>query len=219
MNAMSTIRLCVFDMDGLLIDSEKIYLICALQASEIYGYGLDEELIKSTMGLNEAETIVRYREAKGNDFPIEEFFAHLQTLHEQYGHTHKLEKKKGVDELFARLDELHIRKALATSTSRLTALAYLESVKLEDCFDHIVFGDELRESKPRPEIYLKAIEPFAVAKEAILAFEDSNNGILSALNAGLKVVHIPDLAYVPEENKEKCFAVFSDLNEAISLFT
>ena len=204
-------------MDGLLIDSEKIYLINALKTSEIYGYGLSEDFVLSTMGLNEAETERRYLEVNGADFPFREFIDREWVLHEQYLREHPMEKKKGVDELFAYLDEKHIQKALATSTSRAYAIPYLESVGLQDRFDYIVFGDELSQSKPRPEIYLKAISHFSYETDEILAFEDSANGILSAYNAGLNVVHIPDLAYVSNQIKEKSFIVLDDLSQAIKL--
>ena len=110
-----------------------------------------------------------------------------------------------------------IEKVIATSTFRETADRFLKSVALDGRFDHIVYGDDLSESKPKPQIYLKAIEPFPYDKEEILAFEDSANGILSAHAAGLKVVHIPDIAYIPEEIKEKSFIVLKDLLEAIKL--
>ena len=211
------IKLCVFDMDGLLIDSEKIYLINALACNEIYGYGIPEELIRGTMGVNETETKRRYLETMDQDFPFDEFLHNEWVLHLDYMKKHPLEKKKGVDELFAYLEQNKIKKALATSTDRQYAISFLQSVNLENRFDHIVFGDDLNESKPKPEIYLKAIKPFPFVKDEILAFEDSGNGILSAYNAGLKVIHIPDLAYVADEVKEKSFRILNDLTEAIEL--
>lgn len=214
---MKQIRLCVFDMDGLLIDSEKVYLINALKTSEVYGYGLSREFIISTIGLNATETRKRYLQVNGEDFPFEEFMEKEWVFHEEYLRNNPMEKKKGVDELFEFLDSNHIQKALATSTSRKHALSYLESVDLENCFDHIVFGDDLTESKPRPEIYLKAISAFPYEKDEIFAFEDSSNGILSAYNAGLNVIHIPDISYVSDEVKEKSFIVLDDLTQAIKL--
>ncbi|MBQ2137923.1 MAG: HAD family phosphatase, partial [Erysipelotrichaceae bacterium] len=77
---MKKIRLCVFDMDGLLIDSEKIYLLSALKCSETYGYGIDEELVKSTMGNNLPETKRKYLAAMGQDFPFEEFLERMEII-------------------------------------------------------------------------------------------------------------------------------------------
>ncbi|MBQ1911464.1 MAG: HAD family phosphatase [Erysipelotrichaceae bacterium] len=214
---MKKIRLCVFDMDGLLIDSEKIYLLAAMKCSDLYGYGINEELVKSTMGNNLPETKRKYLAAMGQDFPFEEFLERMEIIHKDYLDNNPLEKKKGVDEILDYLDTKGIQKVIATSTFRETADRFLKSVALDGRFDHIVYGDDLSESKPKPQIYLKAIEPFPYDKEEILAFEDSANGILSAHAAGLKVVHIPDIAYIPEEIKEKSFIVLKDLLEAIKL--
>ena len=106
---------------------------------------------------------------------------------------------------------------IATSTYRETADRYLKMASLEGCFDHIVYGDDLTESKPLPQIYLKAMAAFDFKPEEMLAFEDSPNGILSAYNAGLKVIHIPDLAYVAPEIKEKSFVILEDLSQTIKL--
>ena len=204
-------------MDGLLLDSEKVWYIGALACSEKYGYGVPKELILDTMGINGEETGRRFRNVLGDDFPFQEFISRTVALKKEYLDTHLLEKKKGLDELFSYLDENSIYKAVATSTGRSTAEQYLKKTGLIGCFDHITYGDDLKESKPRPEIYLKTIEAFDIPKENILAFEDSNNGIISAYHAGLKVVHIPDLASVEEESRKKCFAVLDDLSQAIEL--
>ena len=215
---MNKYKLCIFDMDGLLIDTEIIYLKTALECSKLYGYNVPEELIRSTMGNNSAETRNRFMNYMGEDFPYEEFMERESVLHQKYIEEHSIQKKKGCDELLSFLEEKGIRKAIATSTKRKTADRFLEITGLTGRFDHIVYGDDLKESKPRPEIYLKAIEAFPYKKEEILAFEDSGNGILSADAAGLKVVHIPDLAEVSDEIKEKSLAVFDDLSQAVKLF-
>ncbi len=214
---MNRIELCIFDMDGLLIDSEKVWRDIAIECSERYGYAVPDKLILDTMGLNDIETERRFLVSLGDDFPFREFVSRSLQFKKEYLNAHPLEKKKGLDELFAYLDQNGIRKAVATSTRKTTAEAYLKSVGLENSFDHITYGDDLKESKPRPEIYLKTAAAFDIPKESILAFEDSNNGILSAYNAGLKVVHIPDLASVEELTRKKCFAVLNDLSEAIEL--
>ena len=214
---MTKIRLCVFDMDGLLIDSESVWLNNALECNRKYGYGIPEELVLKTMGNNNEETRRRFLETMGASFPYDEFIRQVVIERREYLKIHPLEKKKGLDELFDWLEDNDIRKALATSTGRVHAIDSLESVNIADRFDHIVLGDDLKESKPRPEIYLKAISPFPYEKDEILAFEDSGNGILSACGAGLRVVYIPDLAYVSEQTKEKSFTTLNDLSEAIKL--
>ncbi len=214
---MEKVSLCIFDMDGLLIDSERIYLESAMECSRNFGYNVSDELIRKTMGNNREEAKRRFFEAMGKDFPYEQFSKDRLIIQDEYLKHHAIEKKKGAEELLDYLDEKRIRKAVATSTRRERARRFLNSAGLSGRFDHIVYGDDLKESKPRPEIYLKAISAFPIDKSEILAFEDSGNGILSAVGAGIEVVLVPDLAYVADEVKEKSFTVLHDLTEAIKL--
>ena len=214
---MNRIELCIFDMDGLLIDSETVWYNSALACSRKYGYNVPDGLVLDTMGINDIETRRRFLALLGDGFPYDEFIGRTVEIRKEYLETHPMQKKKGVDELFDYLDENGIRRAVATSTKRKSAEQTLKKIGLWDRLDHITYGDDLKESKPRPEIYLKAASAFDIPKENIQAFEDSNSGILSACSAGLKVVHIPDLASVEEESRRKCFAVLNDLGEAVEL--
>ncbi len=114
-------------MDGLLIDSEKIYLLAAMKCSELYGYGINEELVKSTMGNNLPETKRKYLAAMGQDFPFEEFLERMEIIHKDYLDNNPLEKKKGVDEILDYLDTKGIQKVIATSTFRETADRFFTS--------------------------------------------------------------------------------------------
>ena len=215
--AVNNIRLCVFDMDGLMLDSETVYFHNVMECNEKYGYGVPADLVLRSLGANEIETRASYLKAMGPDFPYDEFSSRTWQIQLECMKSHPIQKKKGIIELLDYLTENNIRKVVATSSSQYYAKDFLKDAGLYDYFDHVVYGDDLTESKPAPQIYLKAIEPFGFDKENILAFEDSSNGILSAYNAGLKVVHIPDIAIVEESTKEKCFAILHDLNEAIGL--
>ena len=202
-------------MDGLMLDSEKAYYNCALKCSEVFGYGVSEELVLKTMGNNSQETERRFKEDMGDDFPFRTFMERVWQIQLEYMKSNPIEKKKGLDELLDYLEENKIKKAVATSTRKVIAEGFLGGAGIRDRFDYIVFGDDLKESKPKPEIYLKAIRPFDIPKEKIIAFEDSANGIMSAYNAGLRIIHIPDLAYVSDEARSKCDYILNDLNEAI----
>lgn len=211
------IKLCIFDMDGLILDSESVYFINAKRCNEIYNYQIPEDLILKTMGVNEIENEKRFLDALGKDFPFQEFLHNEWVMQLEYMKTHPIKKKKGIDELLDYLDKNDIKKVVATSSSQYFAKDFLVDAGLYDKFDNVVYGDDLTQSKPDPQIYLKAAEPFNLSKEEILAFEDSNNGILSAYNAGFKVMHIPDLAFVEESTREKSYAILNDLLEAIPL--
>lgn len=214
---MSMIKLCVFDLDGLLVDTEIIYVNTAKWCSEIYGYDIPEDLLYSVMGKTEKAIKEMYLERMGIDFDYDTFIERRVSLRLPYIKDHPVQRKEGVEELFQYLEKNNIKKALATSSAVDRATFYLDQVNLTDRFDYKCYGNQITNSKPHPEIYLKAIEPFNYSKEEILAFEDSNNGILSAYNAGLKVVHVPDLAFVSEEAKEKSFVILKDLSQAIDV--
>lgn len=211
------IKLCVFDLDGLLIDTETVYVNTAKWCCELYGYEVPEDLLYEIMGKTETAIRQMFLDRLGNDFPYDEFIEKRVSLRLPYLEKHPVQRKKGLEELFQYLEKNNIKKSLATSSEESRASFYLNQTNLIDRFDYKCFGNNIINSKPHPEIYLKAIEPFNLEKEEILAFEDSNNGILSAYNAGLKVVHIPDLAIVTKETKEKAYVTLNDLSEAIDV--
>ena len=102
---MSRIQLCIFDMDGLLIDSETVWYKNASACSRKYGYAVPDELILDTMGLNDIETQRRFMVALGEDFPYEEFISRTVELRKEYLDAHPLEKKKGLDILYSKEKE------------------------------------------------------------------------------------------------------------------
>ena len=214
---MSMIKLCIFDLDGLLIDSEIIFINTAKLVSDLYAYNIPEDLLYSVMGKTEEAIKQMYLDRMGNDFDFETYQERRVALRYEYIKDHPVERKKGVDELFAYLDANNIKKALATSSAQDRADFYLKQVNLLNVFDHIVYGNQISHSKPHPEVYIKAKEAFNFQKEEIFAFEDSNNGILSAYNADLNVIHIPDLAFVEENTKKKAYLILNNLSETIEI--
>lgn len=204
-------------MDGILLDSETVYLINAKKCSEIYNYGVNDEVLNATMGSNEADARRLFLEHLGRDFPYDEFCENEWKIQTEYMEKYPLQLKKGVKELLDFLTQRNIKKVVATSTSRNYACKCLRDAGIYDYFDEIVCGDDLKKSKPNPDIYLKAISKFDIDKKDILVFEDSNNGLLAGLNAGLKVVHIPDVAIVPKSTLDRCYKIITDLSMAKEL--
>lgn len=204
-------------MDGLLIDSENNYVDTALLCIKKYNYNIEKQLLFDIMGSNENQIRQMFKDRLGEDFNFDEFKQRRIEISIEYEKTHPIALKKGVKELFNYLDEHNIKKTLATSTNKDLAIKRLKAHSLENVFEYMVTGDMINKSKPDPQIYLKAIEPFNLNKEEILAFEDSNNGILSAYNANLNVIYIPDIAIVKDETKQKVYTTLNDLTEVINL--
>ncbi len=187
----------VFDMDGLLFDSERIARDGFLEACRDHGVEPDPDLFRRCLGTNEAHTRGLLVEAYGAEFPLEA----MMTTWDLYCETHLVRRpppmKPGAITLLATLRRHAIPCALATSTDRAKASAMLEAAGLGERFPIRVCGDEVVRSKPDPEIYGIAVARLAAEPQQCWALEDSANGVRAAVAAGLEVIQIPDL--VPPE--------------------
>lgn len=211
------LKLAIFDMDGLILDSERIYLEEAKKVSDTYHYHIPKEAILATMGLNSAASHQKIIDYMGKDFPIDEYLEHLHEGFEYRLMHREVAKKKGLMELLQYLDEHHILKAVATSTKRIRAEAMLKNANIYDRFDCIVCGNEIANSKPAPDIYQKVLKNMGIRCREAVVFEDSRNGLLSACNADIPCILVPDLAVVEEELQKRALAVVKDLSKAIDI--
>jgi HAD superfamily hydrolase (TIGR01509 family) len=185
----------IFDLDGTLIASESTYLRAWRLAAAAQGLALDDVLYARMMGYNREDTIQRLGEHWGDRRRAEDFVddsqAHYDRLVADEGHR----LREGVGDL---LDHLSVRGtplAVATSSPRRLAEATLADTGLAGYFQALVAGDEVREGKPAPEIYLKATAWLGLEPGACAAFEDSLVGARAALAAGLTVAWVPELAW------------------------
>lgn len=184
----------VFDMDGLMFDSERVVQYAWNAVGEQMGYGpLGDENICHTIGFNVVRRAAYFREKCGEDFPFEEFQKRYRQAYYDYVRERKVPPKEGLHELLKVLRQKGIPMAIATSSSPAHARKSVEDEGIEDYFTGMVTGDMVTEGKPSPEIYLKACALLGVQPEEALALEDSIHGIRSAHNAGMVTVMVPDL--------------------------
>lgn len=190
---MHHFKAAIFDMDGLLLDSERLALEAFLYACNHLQLGDLSELFKRCIGTNSelGETILREGLKGITDF--EQFGQIWDTEYKKLTETQPIRLMTGVKELLGHLEQLGIPMAVATSTKTERAKTKLKNSGIIDYFNFIVGGDQVEQSKPAPEIYLKAASEMALQPEDCLAFEDSANGVKSAVAAGMTVVQIPDL--------------------------
>ena len=129
--------------------------------------------------------------------------------------TEGIEKKKGIDELLEYLEKKGIKKAVASSSFRKKVDNFLDKVELKNKFDYIIAGDEVKNSKPAPDLYLDVIKKFGISNKNIMILEDSKNGLTAAKNAGIiKRVYIPDIVILsPKEEEELTYRKFTSLLE------
>ena len=214
---MAEIKLVIFDKDGLIFDTERLYLNCSDYISNLYGYNVPSDLIRRSMGRTGTAIKKMIVEELGDDFPLEEYWKRVHDYEEEYRNNHDPVFKKGFKELLKYLKDNNIKTAIATSTKRQKAISYITRAGILDSLDYIICGDDITESKPSPQIYLKVVDYFNIPKENTLIFEDSCNGLLSAYNAGINCILVPDIAIVPEQEKPKAYKVIESLDLAIDI--
>ena len=205
---MKEFKAVVFDMDGVLFDTEKV---CMLELADKYGIKDIEKPYYACTGVTEQRTREIMLEAYGEDFPYDEYAKEAsQMYHDKYDGG-RLPMKSGVFELLDFLKKENKKIALASSTRRQTVVNQLRDAGILDYFDEIVTGDMVTKSKPDPEIFLLACEKIGVEPADAFAIEDSYNGIRSANRGGLRPIMVPDLLPANDEMKELSEAVLESL--------
>lgn len=212
------IRGAVFDMDGLLLDTERVVSRSWDAGAEKFGLQNVEHAKRACMGLNEAGTKAYFARTYGEDFPFDAFRSYTRQLSHAV-----LDKqvpvKKGAADILRMLKAHGIALAVASSTREVTVRDQLERGGLLSFFDAVITGDMVENGKPHPEIFQRACDALHLPPEKCLAFEDSVNGIRSAFRAGLYPVHIPDL--VPPNTETACLSwkQFSSLTDAAAFLS
>lgn len=189
----------VFDMDGLIFDSERIVQRSWNISGQMLGLGNVGEHIYYTLGLNRASRKKYYEENIREDFPFDEFSVLTRKTFFEIVEAEGLPIKTGVKEILAFGKQSGMKLALATSSSRDYAMKCLKEAGIDTYFDGIVCGDMVSHSKPDPEIYLRACNLVGVNPKDAVAFEDAPAGVESAYRAGMKVVMVPDLVQPTEK--------------------
>ena len=209
------IRAVLFDMDGLMFDTERLYGRAWQSAAKAQGCSISDEAILKIKGANRNLAYSILKEDAGSEFDIECGRKFRQEYIDSYLDKNGLTKKKGLDNLLKYLKDNNIKVCLATSTKTETAGRYLKMAKVEEHFDDITCGDEIERGKPAPDIFLKSAKKLGVKIFDCLVLEDSINGINGGLSAGAHVIMVPDTIMPDKEISDNVDAVKSDLDEVI----
>ena len=211
------IRALVFDMDGLLFDSEKVVQKSWYIAGERLGYPNVGDHIYHTLGFNVVRTSRYFRETFGEEFPVETFNQMTREIFYELKETEGVPKKPGVDELLSYAKEEGYLLAVATSSGEAYSRTLLKEGGIWDYFDAAVFGDMVTHAKPDPEIFLLAAKMLGEKPEECLVLEDSFNGVEAGLTGGFLTVMVPDLAQPDAEIHQLYNACCRDLLEVRDL--
>ena len=202
----------VFDMDGLLFDTERLYERAAIAAAAELGYELDQAFHRTTVGSSWEAIRGLLLDRYGATFAAEDLRAAARRIFGELLETEPL-LKPGVLELLDLLDRLGLPRAIATTSSRPTVRRHLEAHDLIGRFHHVVAHGDYARHKPAPDPFLKAADQLGVAPELCLALEDSYNGVRAASAAGMMTVMVPDLLPPTDEIRELCTHIVLDLHE------
>ncbi|MCQ2612437.1 MAG: HAD family phosphatase [Treponemataceae bacterium] len=207
---------CIFDMDGLLYDTETLCRRLWQEYAQEIGYTVTDELYASCIGHNETDVKEILRTNLGDGFPIQTLYAEIRKRMLKYFGTFGPPEKPGIRPLFDFLRENRIPMALATSNGESHARNMIERSKLTNYFDAWAFGEQVEHSKPLPDIFLLAARQLDMAPEKCIVFEDSVAGLMAAQAAGMRNVFIKDLIEPPAEILEKVTWRLQKLDDAVS---
>lgn len=206
----------VFDMDGLLFDTEALYQQAFTRAASDKGHDMPLSVFLGMVGhpwpVNRVQLLKHY----GAAFPVDEFGADVRRHFGSMADA-DLRLKPGVTGLLDFLDELRVPRAIATSSARDAVRHHLAAHALGDRFDAVVALGDYAAGKPAPDPFLTAAERLGVAPRSCLALEDSYAGVRSASSAGMVTIMVPDLLQPTDEIRRLCTHVASDLHEVRGL--
>lgn len=208
----------IFDMDGLMFDTERVFVQAWDYAGEQMGIGKAGYMTLKTLGMNIAMSKEVWREEFGDRYDEQELRRHTKQFLTEYYASNKVPVKKGLYTLLEYLKNRGAKMAVATSSPRWEVENHLKDAGVYEYFQEIVCGDMIAHSKPDPEIYLKVCALFGIAPEEAYALEDSRNGLLSAHRAGCKAVMVPDLWQPDEEILQIITGKYEDLEQVKAAF-
>ncbi|MBP7567808.1 MAG: HAD-IA family hydrolase [Burkholderiaceae bacterium] len=202
----------IFDMDGTMFDTERLRFRTLSQAAEeLFGKPFTEEVLMGSLGLSATRAEELAKQHYGDGFPYADIRRRADELELQHVRTHGVPIKPGLLPVLERLRRTGLKMAVATSSRRAIAEEYLINAGIYKYFDLCVCGDEVTQGKPHPEIFLKAAEALNSVPARCLMFEDSENGLRSAADAGGVAILVEDIKPPRPEVAGRAFARYASL--------
>lgn len=216
---MKEIKAIIFDMDGVIFDTERVYLDIWSKVFEKYGYKITKEIYISVMGRGRKKVKEIFLKNFGEDMPIEEMYLEKDAMLFKVIENNEVPMKLGAYDLLKYLKENNYKIALATSAKRDRVKKQIEGAEIKSFFDTVVCGDDIVNSKPNPEIFIRAACNLEVEKENCIVIEDSPAGIEAAYNANIIGFHVEDLKKADENIEKYCYKSFKNLKEVREFLT
>jgi len=214
---LENIKAFIFDLDGTLIDTEKIYAEVWPKAVADMGFKLTREQYLSLRSLGRPYSPAKFKEWYGQDFDYDYARKIRKGYFNEIVERDGIQRKPGAIELLEFLHKKGIVTAIATATDIDRATEYMRMTGLMGHFDRVISATMVDEGKPSPKVYLYACEQLGLAPHECVAVEDAPNGITSAFRAGCKVIMVPDQTGPDEEITSMLTACVKSLDEIIDL--
>jgi beta-phosphoglucomutase-like phosphatase (HAD superfamily) len=206
------IKAVIFDLDGTLLDTERLFSECLIDAASDKGWKLDMDIVIDCIGTTVEETERIVCKTMGGEFPYNEVKKSAEDKFRAHIDQNGIPFKNGAHRLFNCLDEQNIPFSIATTTERKDVDTLLGIAGIMERFSTIVCGDEVLKGKPDPEIYRKAADIMGVTANETLVFEDSAHGIQAAAAFGARVIWVPDIQQISEDDRKKCYDEIGSLD-------
>ena len=211
-------KAAIFDMDGLLLDTERIFRDAFKKTCEVLGYEFDKSLFVKLIGTNSVKTKEIMINGFGKGFNYDIFRDNWLWNVKDYLSNNSIPVKEGAVKILEKIKAIPLPMAVATSTKYSDAVKSLESTGILNYFNFIVAGDQVSKGKPDPEIYRMTADKFGVMPDECIVFEDSENGVKSAYGAGMDVIQVPDLLEPSIELKSRGHRIYDSLDDVCGDF-
>ena len=212
------IELFLFDMDGLLFDTETIYVEYGREIAEKMGYTITKDVVEKTTGVTNDKARILFKEALGQDFPYDEMMGTVKDHIMEKAEKGEVPLKLGALELLEFLKKNNKQMILATSSDLDMAETLTKGKDIKKYFSHFVTAEDVTHGKPDPEVFLIGAEKAGTSPEKTVVFEDSFNGIRAAHAAGTFPVMVPDKLKPTEEIEKLVYKKFDNLMEVLDYF-
>lgn len=206
----------IFDMDGLMIDSERLAFKCYQKVLGTMGLTMSEDFYKSVLGLPDRDIKHVFEKEYGQDFPFDQVLSQTFATMAQDIKEHGVPLKEGLMSLLQFLNDINCKTIVATSSPR-SWMEHLLGKEILPLLTSSICVEEVTKGKPDPEMFLKACEKLDVKPAEALILEDSEAGILAAHRAHIPVICIPDMKYPREDYAQYPLAIVSSLNDVMTM--
>ena len=213
---LSDFAAVIFDMDGLVLDTEPTYFIAWQQAGKLMGYELSDAFCRSLSGLHYQQVEQKLKTQCGADFDLPAFNRLSGDCWRDYVNAHGINTRHGFAELLAVITRLQIPYCLATNSSAVNAYECLELAGIAAVFSTVISRDDVPCGKPEPDIFLKAASVLQVPISRCLVLEDSHAGIVAASRAGAYSVFVPSTTPVDPLTVALCNLMAADLAQLVA---